>query len=433
MSSLKKTLEQVVPAPIFRNVLSWYHLSLAYLGAFFYDFPSKKLRVIAVTGTKGKSSTSEMISAIFEEQGERTALLNSIRFKIDTDSEPNTLRMSMPGRFFIQRFLADALKAGCTTVVLEMTSEGARQFRHRAIELDALVFTNLAPEHIESHGSYEAYADAKFEIGLQLARSKKRPRVIVANADDPASSRYLLLPVEVVVPFSLSVQKPYESSDRGGYFTFEQEKIAVDLPGEFSLQNALAASSVARAFRIQAPTMARALSKLGAIPGRAERIDGGQNFTVIVDYAHTPESLTALYDAYAARRKICVLGNTGGGRDHWKRPVMGAIADERCDEVILTNEDPYDEDPLSIVQEMTKTMKRSATIVMDRRAAMARAFEIAKDGDAVLITGKGTDPCICVANGEKIPWSDAQVAREEIASLLSRRSGPAQAPRPASL
>src|SRR5580704_12406194 len=120
MSSLKKTLEQVVPAPIFRNVLSWYHLSLAYLGAFFYDFPSKKLRVIAITGTKGKSSTSEMINAIFEENGERTALLNSIRFKTGADSQPNLLRMSMPGRFFIQNFLAGAVKAGCTTTILEM-------------------------------------------------------------------------------------------------------------------------------------------------------------------------------------------------------------------------------------------------------------------------------------------------------------------------
>src|SRR6202012_2462016 len=198
---------------------------------------------------------------------------NSIRFKIDTSSEPNLLRMSMPGRFFIQRFLSDAVAAGCTTAILEMTSEGAKQFRHRAIELDALGFTNLAPEHIESHGSLEAYANAKFEIGKQLARSKKRPRVMVANADDPQSGRYLLLPVESALPFTLSAQTPFEFTDRGGYFTFQNEKIALDLPGEFSLKNALAAATVAGAFKVPAFTTAKALSKLGSIPGRAQRIE----------------------------------------------------------------------------------------------------------------------------------------------------------------
>lgn len=415
MSALKKNVAGVLPP----QILQFYHLCLAYLGAFLYGFPSRKLRVVAVTGTKGKSSTTELLNAIFEEHGAKIALLNSIRFKIGKDSEPNLLRMSMPGRFFIQKFLRDAVKAGCTVAILEMTSEGARQFRHRAIELDALVFTNLAPEHIESHGSFEAYSDAKFEIGKQLARSKKRPRVMVGNDDDPASGRYLLLPVEAALPFSLSAQQPYEAGDRGGYFTFEGEKIAVDLPGEFSLKNALAAATLARAFSVPVFTIARALSKLGVIPGRAQRIEAGQNFTVVVDYAHTPDSLTALYDAFASRRKICVLGSTGGGRDKWKRPVMGAVAGSRCDEVIFTNEDPYDEDPLEIVHQMAKNMDRAATIVMDRREAIARAVALAKEGDAVLITGKGTDPCICVEHGKKIPWSDAQVAREEIEKALA--------------
>ncbi|MDR3570748.1 MAG: UDP-N-acetylmuramoyl-L-alanyl-D-glutamate--2,6-diaminopimelate ligase [Candidatus Pacebacteria bacterium] len=414
---MKNTLKQIIPP----QVLQAYHLTLAYVGAFLYGFPSRKLRVIAVTGTKGKSSTTEMINTILEENGEKTALLNSIRFKLDTNSEPNLLRMSMPGRFFIQSFLADAVRAGCTTAVLEMTSEGAKQYRHRAIDLNALVFTNLAPEHIESHGSFEAYSNAKFEIGKQLQRSKKRPRVIVANADDSASGRYLTLQVEASLPYTLSAQQPYEFSDTGGYFTFENEKIAIDLPGEFSLKNALAAATVTRAFGVPAFVIARALSKLGSIPGRAQRVEAGQDFTVIVDYAHTPDSLKALYDAFAARRKICVLGSTGGGRDKWKRPVMAAIADEQCEEIILTDEDPYDEDPLEIVQQMEKGMKRSPTVIMDRRAAIGRAIELAKSGDAVLITGKGTDPCICIANGKKIPWSDAQVAREEITRILSSK------------
>ncbi len=180
--------------------------------------------------------------------------------------------------------------------------------------------------------------------------------------------------------------------------------------------NALAAMKVADFLRISPQTAITALSKLTLIPGRAERIEAGQDFLAVVDYAHTPDSLTALYEAYP-QRKICVLGNTGGGRDTWKRPEMGRIADAACDEVILTNEDPYDEDPEGIVYQMANGMKRKPKVIMDRREAIREALTLAKTGDAVLITGKGTDPYIMLANNEKLKWSDAQVVREELEKL----------------
>ena len=198
------------------------------------------------------------------------------------------------------------------------------------------------------------------------------------------------------------------------------------LPGEFSLKNALAAATLARALPagrqgsvIDTAVIVRGIGKLQNILGRAERVDAGQHFTVVVDYAHTPDSLEALYDAYGHVRKICVMGATGGGRDTWKRPVMGALADARCDVVILTNEDPYDENPRAIVDALALGMNRTPEILMDRRDAIRRGISLAQPGDAVLITGKGTDPCICGPNGEKTPWSDAVVAREEIEKLLS--------------
>lgn len=400
------------------GLMPMYHLGIAYFGAALYGFPSEKMIIIGVTGTKGKSSTAEMITSILEDAGYKTALLNSIRIKVGEESKPNTMRMSMPGRMYIQRFLARALKEGCGAVVLEMTSEGARQYRHRGIALNALVFTNLAPEHIESHGSYEAYADAKFQLGLALAASTKRPRIMVANADDAQSVRYLALPVEAPIGFSLKNFGPSESNDRGGYFTLDQTRIPVMLPGNFSLQNALAAALVTRALGIPAATIALALGKLTAIAGRAERIESGQDFTVIVDYAHTPDSLEALYKAFPMR-KVCILGSTGGGRDMWKRPVMGGMADSYCDHVILTNEDPYDEKPEAIVSAIASGMKRKPEIIMDRRAAIAKAISLAKTGDAVLITGKGTDPNIAGPNGTKTEWSDAGVAREELQKHLS--------------
>lgn len=421
LQTIKQTLEKFLPEPVWESLLSGYHLTLAWLGALLYGFPSRKLLVIAVTGTKGKSSTTEMANAILEEAGYETALLNSIRIKVAGNSEPNTMRMSMPGRFFIQKFLDDAVRAGCTAVILEMTSEGARQHRHRGIGLDALIFTNLAPEHIESHGSLQAYADAKYEIGKQLVRSRKRPRVMIANADDKESTRYLTLPVESPLPFSLSANPPFFADEHGGYFTFSGMKIATHLPGEFSLKNALAAATLAQAFGIHAPIIADALEKLKSIPGRAQRIEAGQDFAVVVDYAHTPDSLQALYDAYGTKKKICVMGATGGGRDTWKRPIMGGIAEAACAHVILTNEDPYDEDPNAIVEQLASGMKRRPEILMNRREAIARGLELAREGGAVLITGKGTDPCICGPHGSKIPWSDAEVAREELEKLLGTR------------
>lgn len=452
MRKLKKILTKIIPEPLLERLLPFYHLSLAYMGAVFYRHPARKLLVVGVTGTKGKSSVTEMLNAIFEEAGRlqanqqsswhglppqpagyKTALLNSIRIKTGTKSEPNLMRMTMPGRFFIQKFLFNAVRAGCRVAILEMTSQGAAQYRHRFIDLNALIFTNLAPEHIESHGSYEEYADAKFEIGRELVRSSKRPRIIIANADDKQSARYVALPVENALPFSLSGCAPWSSDDTGGHFNFDGLDISIRLPGEFSLQNALAAATVAQALGIQSTVIMKALGKIRTIPGRAETIEAGQNFTVVVDYAHTPDSLEAIYKAYSPssllgvkRRLICVLGATGGGRDTWKRKVMGGIADASCEKVILTNEDPYDENPRMIVDEVASGMSAGGgqgasggklEIIMDRREAIRRALSLARAGDAVLITGKGTDPCICEANGTQVPWSDAGVAREELKAM----------------
>jgi len=400
------------------GIKSIYHFVLAYLGAFIYRYPSERILVIGVTGTKGKSSTTEMVNAILEEAGYKTAVLNSIRIKVGDETSPNKMRMSMPGRFYLQSFFDRALKAGCNAAVIEMTSEGARQYRHRAISLDALIFTNLAPEHIESHGSLRAYSDAKFSIGKQLARSKKQFRIMVANADDPESARYLHLPVEKTLGYSLKDDKSHAADEKGGHFRFNDTQISIKLPGNFSLENALAAATLADALGIGTPTISRALGKISLIPGRAEKIDAGQAFSVVVDYAHTPESLQALYDAYRGVRKICVLGATGGGRDRWKRPVMGKVAGDNCDVVILTNEDPYDEDPQEIIKEVAKGLTRKAEVVVDRRQAIARGISLALPGDAVLITGKGTDPTIQGPHHSALPWSDAQVAREEIAKAL---------------
>ncbi|MBU6388418.1 UDP-N-acetylmuramyl-tripeptide synthetase [Patescibacteria group bacterium] len=402
-----------------RRLLAPYHYAWAVLSTLWYGFPAKRLTVIGVTGTKGKSSVAEMLYTILAYAGHPTALAGTIRFALGAESRPNLFKMTLPGRGFIQKFLAEAAAKNCTHAVIEITSEAALQYRHFGLDLDALIFTNLHKEHLESHGSEEKYFRAKFAIGEALVRSGKRPRSIIANADDARGKAFLSLPVEKRIPFSLADASDTHSDERGVSFSYNGTHFMLSLPGTFNIVNALAAIKTAEAFGIPLETCAQALGNLSRISGRVERIEAGQDFIAVVDYAHTSDSLAALYGAFPNQRKICVLGNTGGGRDTWKRPEMGRIADETCAEVILTNEDPYDEDPRAIVDAMAAGMKRAPLIIMDRREAIRAAIRAARPGDAVLISGKGTDPFIMGPNGGREPWSDASVVREELGRLLA--------------
>lgn len=412
---MKNFLKLLTPAPL----LGLYHRAWALGSDWYYGHPSGKLVVIGATGTKGKSSVSDLVYRALSEAGHKTALASTIHFVYGKDEEPNLFKMTMPGRGYIQQFLYRAVKAGCTHAVIEMTSEGARQYRHLGIDLDALIFTNLQPEHLESHGGMEAYANAKLELARGLERSPKRPRIIVANTDDKYGQRFLDAKVEVRAPFSLADAEPYSTDDCSVRFVFKRgELFTVPLPGVFNLYNCLAVLALCEAMGISLQAAKRALEQAHTIKGRAERIEQGQAFGVVVDYAHTPDSLRALFEAYKNRRIIAVMGSTGGGRDQWKRPAMGALAEEYCSEVILANEDPYDEDPKQIVEAIAKGFKtKQPRIILDRRAAIAAALAAAKDGDAVLITGKGTDPYIMGAHGSREHWSDARVAREELQKL----------------
>ncbi len=417
MHTLRSLLAALLPRGVHKALLASYHALWAFFSALVCGFPARKLTVIGITGTKGKSSVSEMLFAILRYAEYPTAMAGTIRFAVNEESSPNLFKMTMPGRGFLQVFLMGAVASGAKYAIIEVTSEGAVQNRHLFLDMDALVFTNLQKEHIESHGSMDAYAEAKLRLGQQLVRSPKRPRAIIANSDSEYAKPYLALPVETKLPFGIGDVSEVALLDGSVSFRYEGVLFDIPQPGEFSIRNALAATKTAAWLGIPVEKSAEALHLLTRIPGRAEKIDAGQDFLAIVDYAHTPDSLTALYGAYGKRRKICVLGNTGGGRDTWKRPLMGKIADEQCDEVILANEDPYDEDPQAIVDAMAAGMKRKPRTIMDRREAIHTALSLALPGDAVLITGKGTDPYIMEANGKRTEWSDAQVVREELEKL----------------
>jgi UDP-N-acetylmuramoyl-L-alanyl-D-glutamate--2,6-diaminopimelate ligase len=386
----------------------------------YYRHPSKELTVIGVTGTKGKSSVTEILSSLLEADGHTVATASTIRFQIAGKERRNLMKMTMPGRFFLQSFLRDAVDQGCTHAIIEMTSEGARLNRHRYIEMDGLIFTNLTPEHIEAHGSFAAYKNAKLAIATQLAHSKKTNRVIVSNVDDPHGSDFLATSVETKLPYSLEDLTLYSLHKDSISLVFPEATIRVPLIGKFNVYNVLAAITYARHLNISWDTIEHALRDLPPIRGRVERFHSPSGavkpVTVIVDYAHTPDSLEKLYHAFPNDQKVCVLGNTGGGRDTWKRPEMAQIAEHHCDQIILTDEDPYDEDPKEIVQDMQNGLDNpdNATVIMDRRSAIEHAIEHAPAHSVVVISGKGTDPYIMGPNGTKTPWSDAAVVQETL-------------------
>lgn len=402
---IENTLNKIrplIPRKIFSYFQPCYHYLLSLTGAIIYRFPSREVKVIGVTGTKGKSTTTEIINAILEEAGYKTTVSNTIRYKIGNVSIPNKFKMSMPGRFFVQKLLRQAVDMKCDYVVLEMTSQGTLQYRHKFIDLDGFVFTNISPEHIESHGSFENYRDAKLEIVKQLAHSKKRPRVLVANGDDKEADKFLAFDADVKIRYGI------------------KNNLETPLLGDFNKYNVSAAFEYAKAIGIDEKIIRKAIANFKDVPGRVQFVEAGQDYNVVVDYAHTPDSLEKFYTIFKDQKNICILGGTGGGRDNWKRKEMGRIADKFCSHIILSDEDPYDENPDQIVNDVASGItNKKPEIIMDRRQAMAKAISLAKTGDNILITGKGTDPFIMGPNGTKTVWSDAEVAREEIKKTLS--------------
>jgi len=423
-----RTIEKFIPKKIFVFFLPTYHYLLALLGAIIYRFPSKDLVVIGVTGTKGKTTTSELVASILNDSGSKAALISTIQFKTGSESRRNLFKMTTPGRFFLQKFLREAVNKDCTHAVIEISSEAVLQFRHRFLYLDALIVTNISPEHIERHGSYENYRDAKIEIAKRIVNSEKSRKIIVLNAEDKETPLFAKLQINEKYYFSLKSLSPIEVKEGLTTFTYNNSTASTNLIGDFNLENIAAALTMTNALGVNTVAALKAVTNFKEVLGRVQKIEvgpanegrGKQNFTAVVDYAHTADSMEKLYKAFAGHRKICVFGATGGGRDKWKRPLMGKVASQYCDTIILTDDDSYDEDTRSIIEDIEKGItNQKKEIILDRREAIRAGLKHATANSVVLITGKGTDPYLMGPNNEKVPWSDAEITREELGKILN--------------
>lgn len=393
--------KRLIPKKVFNYFQPYYHQLLSIAGTFVYSYPSKKLKVIGITGTKGKSTVAYLVTRFLKESGKKVGVVSSLGIEIGDQHWPNNLKMTMPGRFKLQKLLSEMVKAGAEFAIMEVTSEGIKQYRHKGIDFDCAVFTNLSKEHIEAHGSFEKYYKAKQEL------FKATKNIHILNADSPYLSLFM-----------------FPAKNKLFYSLHDGFKYTTHLIGDFNKSNILAAATILEAYDIDKKYVQKSLDQIKSVPGRMEFIQR-EPFQVIVDYAHTPDSLEIVYKVFKKepgvkndKKLICILGAAGGGRDTWKRPVFGEIASKYCDEIILTNEDPYGEDPEKILMEVEKGIKNSkykisnVNKILDRKEAIKEALTIAKKGDTVIITGKGSETTMAVGEDKKIPWSDRKIVRE---------------------
>lgn len=433
---MKKIIKKYLP---FSFLVPYYYL-VAIFGAIFYRFPSKKMVVIGVTGTKGKTSAINYIWSCLDAGGIKTGLISTANIKIGDKEILNKYHMTMPGRFVIQKLMSQMVMAGCQYCLVEVTSEGIKQKRDVGIIFDTAVFTNLTPEHLPSHGgSFEKYKETKGRLFKNLTRKNKKingqkiDRTIIINNDSEHADYFKNFKADKIISFGVKNQadlqaKNVQEKSDGVIFSVVDKNYSLSILGAFNVYNALPAIILAKLAGVSEENILAGLKSLHLIPGRMEKIEEGQKFLVLVDYAHEKESITNVLTTannlkQAGGRTIILLGAEGGGRDKSKRALMGGIAGKLADYVFVTNVDPYEDDPKSIIEDIAKVVEKNGKTrgknlftIEDRREAINKALSIACENDIVLITGKGAEQSM-VINGQSISWDDRIVVREELKKI----------------
>ncbi|MES2224218.1 MAG: UDP-N-acetylmuramyl-tripeptide synthetase [Patescibacteria group bacterium] len=437
ISKIKSLLRKILPY----KVIGCYHYCFALLASLVYGLPSRKMIVIGVTGTKGKTSAINFIWSVLNQNGIKTGIITTANVRIGNEEIINPFHMTMPGRFVIQKFLRRMVSGGCECAIVETTSQGIQQFRHIGIEFDIAIFTNLTPEHIDAHKTFDNYKMMKGKLFACLGSSKKKmfkgnlfPKTIIANADSEYAPYFLGFDADNKESFSIDLQSQNEAENilpnkNGVEFELHTHKYSLSIPGTFNVYNALPAIIVGKLFGIGHERVKNALAHLNLIPGRMEEIKEGQNFRVFVDYAHEKQSMTyATETANILRgengRSIILLGAEGGGRDKGKRAVMGEIVGRLADVAVVSNVDPYEDDAVPILEDIAKATEAAGKVreenlfvIEDRREGIQKSLKLAREGDVVMITGKGAEQSMIIG-GASSPWDDRTVVREELQKVM---------------
>jgi UDP-N-acetylmuramoyl-L-alanyl-D-glutamate--2,6-diaminopimelate ligase len=393
---------------------------MAPAAAAFYGDPTAELLTAGVTGTNGKTTTAFLLRSILETAAIQTGLLGTVKSVIGATEHEVT--RTTPEAIDLQRTFREMVRAGDRAVVMEVSSHALELHRADAIHFDVALFTNLTQDHLDFHPTMDDYYAAKRRLFTDLT-----PRVAVVNVDDGYGGR-LARELPRAVTFAIEAAADYRGQKLHTGFTgsrfvirspHEEVEITSPLTGAFNVLNVLGAYAAARAAGVPAEVCVKAIATAGQVPGRFQAVDEGQDFAVLVDYAHTPDSLENVLRAARplARRRLHVVFGCGGDRDRAKRPLMGEIARRLADRVIVTSDNPRSEDPQAIIAEILAGAGPDVEHEVDRRAAIEQAVAGAGPGDVVVVAGKGHEQGQEFANGRKVPFDDVAVVREALRSL----------------
>ncbi len=419
--------------------------ALAQAASWWWGDPSQRLGVVGITGTDGKTTTAYLIRSILEQAGLPAGMISTIEVIVGGARQGNPARATTPEAPVLQGFLAAMVAAGDRFAVIETSSHGLAQDRVAGVAYDVAVLTNLTHEHLEFHGTLQAYAAAKRRLFQALARrpgepTKPWPRTGIVNLDDPAAPSFAAVASEAgaaILTYGFDEAAVVQGTSLGE--NLQRLRVGIRTPrwaghvdlalaGRFNAANALAAAAFGEALGLDPEAIRAGLEAVTSVPGRMERIDAGQPFAALVDYAHTPDALGKVLDglaplAGAAGGGLIAVFGSAGERDVLKRARMGRIAGERCRLVVLTDEDPRGEPREAILAEIAEGVEAAGLrrgselrLVPDRRAAIALALEAARPGDAVLFAGKGHEKTIETAEGD-VPWDEATEVRAALARL----------------
>ena len=413
---VERQLDVAVPQLVVPSVRS----AMPVVAAEFFGHPSRELDVVGVTGTNGKTTTTFLLHSILLAAGRKPGLLGNIVRRVGGESRPAAL--NTPEAIDLQRLLREMVDGGNRSCALEASSHASTQGRLDDVQFAALVFTNLTQDHLDFHGTMDAYFEAKRR--LFLVEPRPPAAVNVADRWGARLAEELRGGGAPLVTFGLSPHADVHADELelgadGARVRVDGLALQTSLRGRFNVENVLGAVAAARLLGVADTAIAAGVAALDGVPGRLEPVDEGQPFTVLVDYSHKPDALEAALSAareLAEGRVVCVFG-CGGDRDRGKRPVMGRIAAELADVAVLTSDNPRSEDPLAIIAEVVEGAPAGALEVEpDRRAAIRRAVELAEPGDVVLVAGKGHEQGQEIA-GVVHPFDDREVVREALRRL----------------
>jgi len=422
---MKKALKKIIPKRLLKPLLPAYHWLEAVLANLKYGFPAKGLYVIGVTGTNGKTTTANMIGSILQAAGHKVGILSSAVVQVGDDWRDSDLTLTTENAFILQKYLKRMRDAGVTHVALEVSSHAIAQYRAWGVPIKGAVFTNLTQDHLDYHGSMDNYAAVKRKL------IKKAKEFVVLNGDDAWFEFFNARPRAMTTVYGTAKSADVrvvsaQISPSGAKASLQTPEgkldIKLNLTGKYNVYNAMAAVATAQRLKIPAAKIRAGLSRLKSVPGRMEAIDEGQNFSVLVDHAHTPDSLDNLLGnlRHITKKELIVVAGADGERDPTKRVPIGKVLSRWADRVYITDQEPYGDDPAPIRREVIRGLQISGFSdyeeIADRSLAIESALRRARKGDTVVITGLGNQKYRGMAEG-KVEWDDRQAVRVALAKI----------------